>query len=92
MKTDTPQPIRLADYRPPAVLVDSIELTFDLDPDATWVRAENQVQTFSSCYGIGSTLRSVVATALAHHTPSVAGQLNNSDGYQMTPIMRSNMR
>jgi aminopeptidase N len=44
MKTDTPQTIRLTDYRPPAFLVDSIALTFDLDPDATRVRAESRLR------------------------------------------------
>ncbi len=33
-------PVRLADYAPPAHLVDSIALTFRLDPAATRVRAE----------------------------------------------------
>jgi aminopeptidase N len=32
-----PQPTRLADYRPPAFLVDSVDLTFDLDPADTRV-------------------------------------------------------
>src|SRR3989344_4901610 len=40
MRTETPQPIRLADYRPPAFLVDTIELDFDLKPSATRVRAK----------------------------------------------------
>ncbi|WP_135466247.1 aminopeptidase N [Crenalkalicoccus roseus] len=35
----TPQPIRRQDYRPPAFLVDTVELVFDLDPSATTVRA-----------------------------------------------------
>src|SRR5689334_18220183 len=39
MRTDTPQPIRLADYRPPAFLVDEVQLTFDLKPNATRVKA-----------------------------------------------------
>ncbi|MDD2859973.1 MAG: hypothetical protein PHI71_02740, partial [Acidiphilium sp.] len=30
---------RLADYRPPAFLVDTVDLIFDLDPAATRVRA-----------------------------------------------------
>ena len=34
----------LADYRPPAFLVDSIALTFDLDPEATRVRAESRLR------------------------------------------------
>jgi aminopeptidase N len=44
MRTDTPQPIRLADYRPPAFLVDEARLTFDLKPDATRVRASLKVR------------------------------------------------
>jgi aminopeptidase N len=40
MRTDTPQPIRLSDYRPPSFLVDEVRLAFDLEPTATRVRAE----------------------------------------------------
>ena len=32
MRTDTPPPIRLADYRPPAFLIDEVALDFDLEP------------------------------------------------------------
>ena len=39
MRTETPQPIRLSDYRPPAYLVDEIHLDFDLKPSATRVKA-----------------------------------------------------
>jgi aminopeptidase N len=39
MRTETPQPIRLSDYRPPAYLVDEVRLTFDLAPNATRVKA-----------------------------------------------------
>src|SRR5262245_43374586 len=39
MRTETPQPIRLADYRPPAFLVDEANLTFDLAANATRVKA-----------------------------------------------------
>src|SRR5579859_5487573 len=44
MRTDTPQPIRLADYQSPAFLVDEVYLTFDLKPDATRVKARLQVR------------------------------------------------
>jgi aminopeptidase N len=44
MRTDTPQPIRLADYRPPAFLVDEVRLSFDLQPNATRVTAELAVR------------------------------------------------
>ncbi|MFL5295277.1 MAG: aminopeptidase N [Phenylobacterium sp.] len=44
MRTDTPQPIRLADYRPPAFLVDEVHLAFDLSPNATRVKASLRVR------------------------------------------------
>jgi aminopeptidase N len=37
MKDAAPQPIYLADYTPPAYLVDTVDLTFRLDPQATRV-------------------------------------------------------
>jgi aminopeptidase N len=44
MRTDTPQPIRLTDYRPPAFLIDEAHLTVDLTPNATRVKARLQVR------------------------------------------------
>ena len=44
MRTDTPQPIRLSDYRPPAFLIDEVRLDFDLQPSATRVRARLKVR------------------------------------------------
>ncbi len=44
MRTDTPQPIRLSDYRPPAFLIEEAHLTFDLQPAATRVKARLQVR------------------------------------------------
>ena len=44
MRTDVPQPIRLADYRPPAFLVDEVELDFSLQPSATRVKARLKVR------------------------------------------------
>ena len=39
MRTDTPTPTRLADYRPPAFLIDEVQLDFHLEPGATRVKA-----------------------------------------------------
>ena len=39
MRTDLPQPIRLAEYRRPAYLIDEVRLDFRLEPNATRVRA-----------------------------------------------------
>ncbi|WP_296599235.1 aminopeptidase N, partial [Phenylobacterium sp.] len=44
MRTETPQPIRLTDYRPPAFLVDEVWLTFDLQPNTTRVKAKLAVR------------------------------------------------
>jgi aminopeptidase N len=44
MRTETPQPIRLADYRPPAFLIDDVSLDFDLAPNATRVKAKLNVR------------------------------------------------
>ena len=44
MRTETPQAIKLADYRPPAFLIDEVELRFDLKPNATRVKAELKVR------------------------------------------------
>ncbi|MET0337700.1 MAG: aminopeptidase N, partial [Caulobacter sp.] len=44
MRTDTPQPIRLADYRPPAFLIDQTHLVFDLQPHGARVKARLTVR------------------------------------------------
>ncbi|HEX2561572.1 aminopeptidase N, partial [Phenylobacterium sp.] len=44
MRTETPQAIRLSDYRPPAYLIDEVELHFDLSPNATRVKARLDVR------------------------------------------------
>ncbi|HTX51309.1 MAG TPA: aminopeptidase N [Caulobacteraceae bacterium] len=44
MRTDTPQPIKLADYRPPDYLVDEVHLDVSLAPNATRVKARLAVR------------------------------------------------
>ena len=39
MRTEESRPVRLADYRPPDWLVETVELDIRLDPTATRVRA-----------------------------------------------------
>ena len=39
MRTDTPQPIKLSDYKAPDFLIPATELAFDLAPEATRVKA-----------------------------------------------------
>ncbi len=44
MRTDTPQPIHLADYRAPDFFVDEVSLDFDLAPNTTRVKARLAVR------------------------------------------------
>ncbi len=44
MRTDVAQPIRLADYRPPDYLIDTVDLDVSLDPHATRVVARLAVR------------------------------------------------
>ncbi|WP_293675791.1 aminopeptidase N [uncultured Phenylobacterium sp.] len=44
MRTETPQPIRLSEYRPPAFLIDEVHLTFLLEPNTTRVKARLAVR------------------------------------------------
>ena len=44
MRTETPRPVRLAEYRPPAYLIDEVFLDFDLQPSATRVKAKLTVR------------------------------------------------
>jgi aminopeptidase N len=44
MRTDTPQPILLAEYQPPPFLIDEISLDFNLEPAATRVKARLAVR------------------------------------------------
>ncbi|HTK36591.1 MAG TPA: aminopeptidase N [Caulobacteraceae bacterium] len=44
MRTDQPVAIRLEDYRPPAFLVDEVDLAFTLDPSSTRVRSRLTVR------------------------------------------------
>ena len=39
MKSHSPRPVHLKDYRPPAYLIDKVDLSFALDPTRTRVHA-----------------------------------------------------
>ena len=44
MRTDTPQPVRLSEYQPPAFLIDEVHLDFSLEPTATRVKAKLSIR------------------------------------------------
>ena len=80
MRTDVPQPIRLADYRPPAFLIDEVALDFALEPSATRVKARLKVRRNGEhadplvLDGVRLQLKRVV----------VDGQERGANGYQLT--------
>ncbi len=57
MKTDTPHPIRLQDYRPPEYLIDTVDLDVVLDPERTRVRAQMSIRTNPDAARSGGALK-----------------------------------
>ena len=57
MKTDTPRTIRLKDYRPPAYLIDSVDLDIALDPARTRVIAKLKVRPNPALDGLSGPLQ-----------------------------------
>ena len=57
MRTDTPRPIHLSDYRPPAYLIDTVDLDVSLDPRRTSVRARLTIRPNSDIAGAHGPLR-----------------------------------
>jgi aminopeptidase N len=43
MKPETPRPVLLADYKPPAYLISKVDLSIALDPTRTRVKARSKV-------------------------------------------------
>ena len=68
MKTDTPRPILLKDYRPPNYLIDTVNLDVALDPTRTRVRARLKMRepgtTPASPARCGSTARCIELEAV----------------------------
>ena len=57
MKTDTPRPVRLEDYRPPAYLVDEVRLDVSLHPTRTRVKSRLKLRANSAATERGGPLR-----------------------------------
>ena len=64
MDNPAPQTIFLADYTPPAYLIDTVELTFELDPDATLVTSRIAVRR-NSRSGVAAAVSSAAAGGAA---------------------------
>jgi aminopeptidase N len=81
MRTDTPQPIRLEDYRPPAFLIDEIALDFALAPKSTRVKAALKVRRNPGQDG-PLTLDGVRLTLIS---AAIDGQALAPTDYDLTP-------
>jgi aminopeptidase N len=79
MRTDIPQPVRLEDYRPPAFLVEEVELAFDLHPSATRVRSRLKLRR-----GADGPLR-LDGVNLKPHSIQLDGRPLGPDEYELGP-------
>ncbi len=80
MRTDVPQPIHLADYRPPAFLVDEVELDFSLEPSATRVKSRMRVRRAAA----GSDPLVLDGVRLKLERVAIDGQEIGDNRYQLT--------
>jgi aminopeptidase N len=81
MRTDTPQPIRLSDYRPPAFSIDAVMLDFRLEAHATRVKAKLTVRRNPGQSG-PLVLDGVRLTLIAI---AIDGQPLDAAAYEVTP-------
>ena len=81
MRTDTPQPIRLTDYRPPAYLIDEVFLDFNLAANTTRVKARLAVRRQGDA-GEPLVLNGERLKAIS---VAVDGRRLSSSDYELTP-------
>jgi aminopeptidase N len=82
MKAET-APVRLADYRPPEFLVDTVHLDIRLDPKATRVTARLALRP----NGAGARTLSLVGDELKLVSVALDGAKLSPDGYRATPSL-----
>jgi len=81
MRTDLPQPIRLAEYRRPAFLIDEVHFDFRLEPNATRVRARLTIRRDGDH---AEPLR-LDGVRLRPISVAIDGRVLAPDTYQITP-------
>ena len=81
--TEQPGETRLADYRPPAFLIDSVDLIFDLGPDATNVRASLACRRNPAHGDAGAPLR-LDGEDLTLNAVALDGEPLGPDSYRLT--------
>ncbi|MBV8736828.1 MAG: aminopeptidase N [Alphaproteobacteria bacterium] len=81
--TATPQPIRLADYRPPAFLIDTVDLTFELDHAETRVKSRLTVRRNPQSPDLAAPL-ALDGDALELVSVALDGERLGANRYQLT--------
>ena len=83
MKTDTPRPIRLKDYRPSDYLIDHVDLDFALAPTATKVRAQLKMRP-NPAVGSPSNALQLDGEHLELNELKLDGEMLRPDAYSVT--------
>jgi aminopeptidase N len=83
MKTETPRPVRLEDYRPSPYLIDTVDLDVALDPVATRVRSQLHIRPNPAHRGRATTLV-LDGEGLALDSIALDGKPLRADRYRQT--------
>jgi aminopeptidase N len=80
----TPQPVRLADYRPPDFLIDTVDLVFTLAPSATRVQSRLRLRRNPAAASPGAPLR-LDGEALELKALALDGEPLGANRYRLPP-------
>ncbi len=79
-----PQPVRLADYRPPDFLIDTVDLVFTLDPTATRVQSRLRIRRNPAAVTPSAPLR-LDGEALELKALALDGEALGANRYRLSP-------
>ncbi|AIB13645.1 aminopeptidase N (plasmid) [Azospirillum argentinense] len=85
MDKGTPKAIRLQDYRPPAHLIDTVDLFFDLGEEVTTVRAQLGLRRNPACDGAAALPLTLDGQRLELMSVALNGQPLGDADYTVTP-------
>ena len=84
MRTDIVQPIRLTEYRPPAFLIETIDLDFNLEPQSTRVKAKLAVKRNGEAQGGPDEALILNGERLALISVAIDGRTLSEEDYSLT--------